>query len=89
MAAKALNFKLDETVISDMKNVARVYHMSMTDLIKEAIMEKLAELKSDPFYRLTARVEEASAEESEEILKELNALSDDDMSIAVTRHFSV
>ena len=56
MAARALNFKMDEAIITDIKDVAGVYHMSMTDLIKEAIMEKLFSLKSVPFYRLTARV---------------------------------
>ena len=89
MAARALNFKMDESIITDMKDVAGVYHMSMTDLIKEAIMEKLAALKSDPFYRLTARVEEASAEEIEEILADIESLSDDDLSIATTKRFTV
>lgn len=89
MAARALNFKMDEAIITDIKDVAGVYHMSMTDLIKEAIMEKLVSLKSDPFYRLTARVEEASAEETEEILADIKSLSDDDLSIATTKRFSV
>ena len=89
MAARALNFKMDEAIITDIKDVAGVYHMSMTDLIKEAIMEKLVSLKSDPFYRLTARVKEASAEETEEILADIESLSDDDLSIATTKRFSV
>ena len=89
MAARALNFKMDEAIITAIKDVAGVYHMSMTDLIKEAIMEKLVSLKSDPFYRLTARVEEASAEETEEILADIESLSDDDLSIATTKRFSV
>ena len=89
MAVKALNFKMDEAIIKDMKDVAGVYHMSMTDLIKEAIVEKLTALKKDPFYRLTACVEEASAEETEEILADIESLSDDDLSIATTKRFSV
>ena len=89
MAARALNFKMDEAIITDMKDVAGVYHMSMTDLIKEAIMEKLTALKSDPFYRLTARVEEASAEETEEILADIESLYDDDLTIATTKRFTV
>ena len=89
MAARALNFKMDEAIITDIKDVAGVYHMSMTDLIKEEIMEKLVLLTSDQFYRLTARVEEASAEETEEILADIESLSDDDLSIATTKRFSV
>ncbi|MBR2256737.1 MAG: hypothetical protein IJ899_05230 [Blautia sp.] len=89
MAARALNFKMDEAIITEMKDVAGVYHMSMTDLIKEAIMEKLTALKSDPFYRLTVRVEEASAEETEEILADIESLSDDDLTIVTTKRFTV
>ena len=89
MAVKALNFKMDEAIIKDMKDVAGVYHMSMTDLIKEAIVEKLTALKKDPFYRLTACVEEASAEETEEILEDIESLSDDDLTIAATKRFIV
>ena len=89
MAVKALNFKMDEAIIKDMKDVAGVYHMSMTDLIKEAIVEKLTALKKDSFYRLTACVEEASAEETEEILADIESLSDDDLTIAATKRFIV
>ena len=89
MATKALNFKMDEAIIADMKAVAGVYHMSMTDLIKESIMDKLTALKNDPFYRLTACVEEASAEETEEILADIESLSDDDLTIAAAKRFRV
>ena len=49
----------------------------------------LPKMKNDPFYRLTANVEEASEEETQEILGELEALSDDDLKIASVKHFSV
>lgn len=89
MATKALNFKMDEADILDMKHVASVFNMSVTDLIKNAVREYLAELKSDPFYRLTVNVQDASDEESTEILAEIEGLSDDDLTIASTKHFTV
>ena len=89
MATKALNFKMDEADILDMKHVASVFNMSVTDLIKNAVREYLAELKSDPFYRLTVNVQDASDEESTEILTEIEGLSDDDLTIASTKHFTV
>ena len=89
MAAKALNFKMDEAEILDMKNVASVFHMTVTDVIKEAVREYVDKMKKDPFYRLTANVEDASAEETAEILEEIEGLSDDDLTIASTRQFSV
>lgn len=87
MAAKALNFKMEETDIRDMKTVAGVFHMSVTDLVKEAVREYLEKLKKDPFYRLTASVQEASKEEEEEILAEIESLTDDDLTIVSTKRF--
>ena len=89
MAIKALNFKMEESDILDMKQVAGVFHMSVTDLIKNAVKQYIAELKNDPFYRLTANVEAASEEETEEILAEIDSLSDDDLTISSTKTFTV
>ena len=89
MATKAMNFKMDEAEILDMKQVASVFNMSVTDLIKNAVKEYLAELKSDPFYRLTANVQDASDEETVEILTEIEGLTDDDLSIGSTKRFTV
>ena len=87
MATKALNFKLDEADIIDMKNVAAVFDMSVTDLVRNAIREYIADLKNDPFYRLTMNVEEASAKESKEILAKIDSLSDDDLTIVSSKKF--
>lgn len=89
MAAKAINFKMDELEIADMKQVASVYHMTVTDIIKNAIREHLQKLKADPFYRLTANVEEAAEEESAEILEAIDSLSDDDLTISSSKRFTV
>ena len=89
MATKALNFKMDEADICDIRQVASVYNMTITDVIKEAIHEYVERAKKDPFYRLTANVEEASAEESAEILDEIEGLSDDDLSIHSVKKFSL
>ena len=62
MAKRAMNFKMEEADILDMKQVAGVFNMFVTDLIKNAVKEYLAELKNDPFYRLTANVQDASDE---------------------------
>ena len=89
MAIKALNFKMEESDILDMKQVAGVFHMSVTDLIKNAVKQYITELKNDPFYRLTANVEAASEEVTEEILAEIVSLSADDVTIASTKTFTV
>lgn len=84
MAVKALNFKMEERELAEMREVASVYHMTLTQLVKDAVDDYLQKLKADPFYKLTANVQEADAEESAEILQAVEALSDDDLIIAAS-----
>lgn len=87
MATKVINFKMQEDDIDDLKNVAKIYNMTVTDLIKDAIREYVFVLKKDPFYRLTVNVEDASEEETKEILADIEELSDDDLEIASVKSF--
>ena len=89
MSVKGMNFKMEEDEILDMKHVAAVFNMSVTDLIKNAIKEYIAKLKKDPFYRLTANVREADEDESREILDVIDGMSDDDLTISTVKHFTV
>ncbi len=89
MATKAINMKLDEQLLNDIKKIASVYHMTFSDTVREALGEYIEKMKADPFYRLTANVEEASAEESEDILSAINGLTDEDLEIASRRTVKV
>ncbi len=89
MATKAMNIKMDEGRILEVKDVAAVFHMTITDVVNEALNEYLPKMKRDPFYRLTANVKETSVEESAEILSELETLTDDDLEISSAKKFTV
>lgn len=89
MATKVMNFKMDEMEIADIKRVASVYHITVTDFVKDAIGEYMEKLKADPFYRLTMNVEEADPEESAEILAAIDSLTDDDLEIVSSKRFKV
>ncbi len=89
MAVRLLNFKMEESDIYEMKKVASVFNMTVTDVVKEALKDYIAKMKKDPFYRLTANVEEASADETAEVLGAIEELSDDDLSIASVKRFDV
>lgn len=54
----------------------------------ESDIEVIKNLRKNPFYRLTANVQEATAEESKEILEEIEGLTDDDLTIASTKRFT-
>ena len=87
MATRAMNVKMEESTIRAVRKAASVYNLTITEIVKEALDEYLEKLQSDPFYRLTVNVEEASEDESEEILEELNALTDDDLTISSRKTF--
>ena len=89
MAKKAISIMMDETLILDLKQVSGVFNISVADLISNAVKEYLSELKSDPFYRLTANVQDSSDEEAAEILTEIDGSTDDDMSIALTKRINI
>jgi hypothetical protein len=89
MAKGALNFKMDETDINKVKEAAVVYNTTMTEIITEAVHEYLEKIQKDPFYRLSVNVMEASAEESADILGEIEGLSDDDLMISSVKKFEL
>ena len=65
MATKPVNLRLDETQIAAVKDVASVFHMSFTDVVRDALIMYLPQKKQDPLYRLTHNVEEVSDSENE------------------------
>lgn len=87
MASKAVNLRLDERDILDIKSVAAAFHTTFTAIVQEALSEYLPKKKSDPYYRLTANAEPAPEWESEEILSAIEGLSEDDLSISSTKKF--
>ena len=89
MAAKLYSFRIDESELIDMKQVARVYSMSVTDLIKNAIDRYMADLRKDPFYRLTENIEDADKAETEEILAQIDNMTEDDLKITSAKYFSI
>lgn len=89
MAVKALNFKLDEEEIMDIKSVSLVFNMTMTEVIRQGIQEYVDKLKQDPFYKLTANIQDASPEETDEVLSAIDNLSDDDLTINSVKTISL
>ena len=89
MATKAMNLKFNEEEILLMKQVASVFNMTVTDIVKEAVNEYIEKMMQDPFYKLTMNVEDAGTEETNEILDEISSLTDDDLAIVSSRRFEV
>ena len=75
--------------ITDMKNTAAVFKMSAADFVRNAVREYTAQKKQEPFYRLTANIEEADPEESAEILALIDSMTEDDWETVRVDHFRV
>ena len=75
---------LSPNEISDMKNTALVFGMSAADFVRKAVREYVEQKKREPFYRLTANIEEADPEESAEILALIDSMTEDDHEVVRT-----
>ncbi len=86
---RPVNLKMEEAEIDDVMKVATDFQMTKTNVFKEVVREFSTKAKNDPFYRLTANVQDASEEETTETLTEIENLSDDDLSVSSVRRVSV
>ena len=91
MTMKALTFRTDEKEIADIKKAASMFKMSVAGLIREAVREyidrrKTAQQRKEEFFRRLENVEEASPEESAEILAMIDSLTEDDMQVVRVDH---
>lgn len=84
MAPNAFSVKCDWDAFNSnwFKNGAYALPMTVTESLNEAAQSKPAEMKNDSFRRLTEDVEDASEEETEELLDIISKLSEDDLAIS-------
>ena len=88
---KALSFRTDESEIAEIKKAASMFQMSVAGLIREAVKEyiwnrKTAQEKKESFFKRLENVEEASPEESAEILALIDSLTEDDRQVVRVDH---
>ena len=91
MMTKALSFRTDESEIAEIKKAASMFQMSVAGLIREAVREyiwnrKTAQEKKESFFKRLENVEEASPEESAEILAMIDSLTEDDRQVVRVDH---
>lgn len=82
MSSKAVSFRLEESLIKEIKYIGEIYHESITSFVREALKKAVEEKKNDFYYRLTANTPVASQEETDEIVTMLKSMSDEDREIA-------
>ena len=91
MMTKALSFRVDDRDIAEIKQAASMYQMSVAGLLREAVREfienrKTAKKKKEDFFKRLENIEEASPEESAEILAMIENMTDDDWETASVKH---
>ncbi len=73
--------------IADMKKIAVVFKMSPADFVRKAVREYMEQKKHEPFYRMTADIEEVDADEAEELLALIDSMTEDDHEIVRADYF--
>lgn len=87
--AEPIVYDIGDRREGEVREMAAVYGMSMTDVINNALDDYIIAMKKDPFYRLTANVEDVSGEEAAEIMAEIESVTDDDLQITRVEHLKV
>lgn len=78
---KSINLRLEENTIQEIKELGKIYHKNMTELLREAIESFIQEKKNNIYYKLTTNIEACSQEETNEIMAELANLKDEDLEL--------
>lgn len=78
MTVKALSFRTDESEIAKIKKAASMFQMSVAGLMREAVKDYIERRQKERFFESLKNVEEASPEESAEILEMIENMTDDD-----------
>ena len=88
MTVKALSFRTDESEIAQIKKAASMFQMSVAGLIREAIRDYIERRQKKRFFESLNNVEEASPEESAEILAMIDSLTEDDRQVVRVDHIA-
>lgn len=86
---KQYNFRLDERLVMEATDLAKMYDETLTDIVKEGLLKVINERKNDTYYRLTSSIKKATKEESKEIMDELSKLSNDDLKVVKTEKLKI
>lgn len=77
---KTMSFKLDESLILDIKRISEVFNMSSSEFVRNAIKKEVEEKKNDFIVRMSD-VPYCDEKEEKELIKILNTLNNDDLKI--------
>ena len=75
---KIIRLRLNVSLVEEVNKIADTLSISMTDFIRKAIEKEVEEINNDFFFRLS-QVEYCSEEESNNIIKELKKMEEEDL----------
>ena len=75
---KLISLRLNVSLVEEVNKIADTLSISMTDFIRKAIEKEVKEMNNDFFFRLS-QVEYCSEEESNDIIKELKEMEEEDL----------
>ena len=75
---KIISLRLNVSLVEEVNKIADKLSISMTDFIRKAIEKEVEEINNGFFFRLS-QVEYCSEEESNNIIKELKEMKEEDL----------
>ena len=75
---KIISLRLNVSLVEEVNKIADTLSISMADFIRKAIEKEVEEINNDFFFRLS-QVEYCSEEESNNIIKELKEMKEEDL----------
>ena len=75
---KIIRLRLNVSLVEEVNKIADTLSISMTDFIRKAIEKEVEEINNGFFFRLS-QVEYCSEEESNNIIKELKEMKEEDL----------
>lgn len=85
---KTLNFKIEEDLLKEFKDTVKQFHGNASGIMRELIRDYIKEKQNDVYYKLT-NYSETTQEEANEIMKELNSLTDEDLEMETMEVFEI
>lgn len=78
--SKIMSLKLEEDLFLDIKKISKIFNISCSEFVRNAIKKEIDAKKSDFMVRMS-NVPYCDEKEEKELIDLLNGLSDDDLKI--------
>ena len=85
---KLISLRIEEDQYNELKDLSLIYHKDYSEIIREGVDSVIDKMKKDPWYTVQKAMDNIPVmeqDEEEEMIRELDSLTEEDMEIVETR----